>query len=250
MSTLTYGAIEAGAKGFTAPSVVAAFVVAIVAAAAFVAVEARTAHPMVPLELFRSRNVSVAVAVGFAFVVGYYGLPFVMSLYLQQMRGLSSFAAGAAFLPMMLIGAFLTPFSARVAERLGARTLITSGLVLMAGGLAILAVVPASTPVWALAALMVLVGLAGPLIGPPVTAVLLNSVADDQAGTASGVFNTSRQIGGALAIAVFGALLAQPGSFLHGLRVSLLIAAGVALTAAAISLFLRATGSVTTGHVR
>jgi EmrB/QacA subfamily drug resistance transporter len=250
MSSLTYGAIEAGAKGFTAPSVVAAFGVAVVAAAAFVTVEARTAHPMVPLELFGSRNVSVAVAVGFAFVVGYYGLPFVMSLYLQQVRGLSSLAAGATFLPMMLIGACLTPFSARVAERVGARTLITSGLVLMAGGLAILAVVPTSTPVWALAALMVLVGLSGPLIGPPVTAVLLNSVGDHQAGTASGVFNTSRQIGGALAIAVFGALLAQPGTFVHGLRVSLLIAAGVALTAAAVSLLLRATGSVTTGHVR
>jgi EmrB/QacA subfamily drug resistance transporter len=246
MSALTYGAIEAGAKGFTAPWVVIAFVVAVVAAAAFLAVEARTAHPMVPLELFRSRNVSVAVAVGFAFVVGYYGLPFVMSLYLQQVRGLSSFAAGATFLPMMLIGAALTPFSARLAERIGARTPITSGLVLMAGGLVILAVVPVSTPVWGLAALMVLVGLAGPLIGPPVTAVLLNSVADHQAGTASGVFNTSRQVGGALAIAVFGALLAQQGSFLHGLRVSLLIAAGVALTTAAVSMLLRSTHSLAT----
>jgi sugar phosphate permease len=64
------------------------------------------------------------------------------------------------------------------------------------------------------------------------------------------VFNTSRQIGGALAIAVFGALLAQQGSFVHGLRVSLLIAAGVALTAAAVSLVLRATGTVTTGQPR
>ena len=85
---------------------------------------------------------------------------------------------------------------------------------------------------------------------PPVIAVLLNSVADHQAGTASGVFNTSRQIGGALAIAVFGALLAQPGHFVHGLRVSLLIASGVALTAAAVSLVLRTTGNVTTGQVR
>ncbi len=80
---------------------------------------------MVPLELFRSRTVSVAVAVGFAFIVGYYGLPFVMSLYLQQLRGLSALATGVAFLPMMLIGAVLTPFSARIAERVGARLLIS-----------------------------------------------------------------------------------------------------------------------------
>ena len=79
---------------------------------------------------------------------------------------------------------------------------------------------------------MLPVGLAGPLIMPPVTAVLLNSVPDAIAGTASGVFNTSRQLGGALAIAVFGALLAQPAGLAHGLRLSLLIAAAVAALAA------------------
>ena len=126
---------------------------------------------------------------------------------------------------MMLTGAALTPFSARITERLGARALITSGLLLMATGLAIIAVLPSSTPVWLLAGLMVLVGLAGPLISPPITAVLLNSVPGHRAGTASGVYNTSRQIGGALAVAVFGALLAQRDIFLQGLHTSLLIAA-------------------------
>ena len=97
---------------------------------------------MVPLSLFRSRTVTVAVVVGFAFVVGYYGLPFVMSLYLQQLRGLSPLATGVAFLPMMLIGAVLTPFSARIAERLGARTVITTGLAVITAGLTVLAVRP------------------------------------------------------------------------------------------------------------
>lgn len=240
MGGLTYGAIEAGAVGLTAPRVLTAFVVAVVALAAFLAAQARGAHPMVPLELFRSTNVSVAVAVGFAFIVGYYGLPFVMSLYLQQLRGLSPLATGLAFLPMMLVGAALTPFSARLAERLGARLLIGGGLVLMTAGLMLLAVVGSTTPVWVLAVLMVLVGLAGPLVSPPVTAVLLNSVPGQRAGTASGVFNTSRQVGGALAVAVFGALLAHPGTFLQGLRTSLLLAAGVAIAAAAASRLLHA----------
>ena len=239
MGGLTFGAIEAGAAGFAAPRVVAAFVVAAVALAAFLVAQARGAHPMAPLDLFRSRNVAVAVAVGFAFMVGYYGLPFVMSLSLQQQRGLSSFATGAAFLPMMLIGASLTPFTARMAERFGARALIASGLGLMAAGLATVALVPAATPVWGLSALMVLVGLAGPFVSPPVTAVLLNSVPASRAGTASGVFNTSRQLGGALAVAVFGALLANQATFAHGMRVSLLIAAGVALATAMASLLLR-----------
>lgn len=87
---------------------------------------------------------------------------------------------------------------------------------------------------------MMLVGLGGPLVMPPVTAVLLNSVPGHLAGTASGVFNTSRQVGGALAVAVFGTLLARQGMFTHGLRVSLLIAAAVALAAAGAAGALRA----------
>lgn len=139
----------------------------------------------------------------------------------------------------LLVGAFLTLFSARIIERTGARVLITGGLALMTASLVILGVVPSSTPIWALAGLMVPVGLAGPLIMPPVTAVLLNSVPAHRAGTASGVFNTSRQIGGPLAIAVFGALLADRATFMPGLRTSLLLAAGVALAAAVASLRLK-----------
>jgi MFS transporter, DHA2 family, methylenomycin A resistance protein len=250
MGGLTYGAIEAGAAGFAAPRVVIAFVVAAAALAAFVLSQARGAHPMMPSELFRSRNVSIAVTVGFAFIVGYYGLPFVMSLYLQQQRGLSSFGAGVAFLPMMLIGLVLTPFSARVAERAGARLLVTGGLVVMTAGLVALAAVPAAAPVWLLAALMVLIGLGGPLVMPPVTGVLLNSVPGDRAGTASGVFNTSRQVGGALAVAVFGALLARQDTFTHGLHVSLLIAAAVVLAAAGIAAMLRTPRRAATGDGR
>ena len=217
-----------------------AFGVAVVALVGFLRVQARGAHPMVPLDLFRTLTVGVAVAVGFAFVVGYYGLPLVMSHCLQQIRGLSLLDAGLAFLPMMLVGLLLTPFSARIAERLGARLLVTAGQLLLALGLVALAVVPGSTPSALLAALMVLPGLAGPLIMPPVTAVLLNRVPGHPAGTASGVFNTSRQAGGALAVAVFGALVADQAHFLSGLRISFLLAAVVALVAAAAGLLLPA----------
>jgi DHA2 family methylenomycin A resistance protein-like MFS transporter len=245
MGALTYGAIEAGASGFTAPSVVGSLVLAAVSAVAFVTAERLVHHPMVPLALFRSGNVSASVAVGFAFVFGYFGLPFVMSLYLQQVRGLSALGAGLVFVPMMVSGAVLVPFSARLAERLTPRIVISAGLGVMGAGLAIVGCAPASTPVWALAALMVVVGVAGPLVIPPMTAVLLNSVPGHQAGTASGVFNTSRQLGGALAIAIFGALLSVQESLMHGLRLSLLLAAGIAIAAGAVSLLLRPASSTT-----
>jgi EmrB/QacA subfamily drug resistance transporter len=239
MGGLTFGAIQAGVDGFASPTVITAFAVAVMTLAAFLAIQARGSHPMVPLDLFRSRNVSAAVVVGFAFIVGYYGLPFVMSLYLQQLRGLSALGAGAVFLPMMLIGAALTPFTAHIVERTGAPVIVITGLTVMAGGLVILALLPSTAPVWALAALMILPGLAGPTVMPPVMGILLNSVPGHRAGTASGVFNTSRQVGGALAVAVFGALLAHRATFMQGLRTSLLIAAVVALAAAAASLQLK-----------
>ncbi|AVG43981.1 MFS transporter (plasmid) [Achromobacter insolitus] len=243
MGALIYGAIEAGALGIGAASVWSAFVLALLALTAFVWSQRRGAHPMVPPGLLAPRNARISMMVGFTFMVGYFGLPFVMSLYLQQQRGLSAPETGLAFLPMMLTGLVLTPFSARLAQRFGARTLIVGGLMSMAMGLAAVAALPASAPVAGIAALMVLVGLAGPLVAPPVTAVLLSSVPGALAGTASGVFNTCRQVGGALAVAVFGALLAQAPSFMAGMRISLLLAAGIALVTAAMGMRLQPSGS-------
>jgi EmrB/QacA subfamily drug resistance transporter len=239
MGGLAYGAIEAGADGITAAPVVSAFVVAVAALGAFVVLQAKESHPMVPLSLFRSRTVSVPVVTGFAFMVGYYGLPFVMSLYLQELRGLSALGTGVVFLPMMLIGGVLTPFVPRLGERLGPRTLVVTGLLAMMTGLTVIALLPAPIPVPVLSALMILVGLAGPLVMPPVMALLLQAVPARRAGVASGVFNTSRQAGGALAVAVFGALLASRSTFLPGMRDSLLIAAAVALAAGGVSLLIR-----------
>jgi len=239
MGGLTYGAIEAGADGITAAPVLAAFAVATAALAVFTVLQARGAHPMLPLSLFRYRTVSVAVATGFAFMTGYYGLPFVMSLYLQELRGLSALGTGLVFLPMMLAGGVLTPFIARLGERLGSRILIIAGLLAMTAGLTVIALLPAPVPVPVLSALMILVGLGGPLVMPPVMVLLLEAVPARRAGVASGVFNTSRQVGGALAVAVFGALLASRATFLPGLRDSLLTAAAAVLGAAAVSLLLK-----------
>jgi predicted MFS family arabinose efflux permease len=239
MAGLTYGAIETGSAGFSSPRVLAAFAIAVMTAIAFLRSQARVRHPMLPLGLFRNQAVSISTIIGFAFMVGYYGLPFVFSLYFQQQRGFSALTTGALFLPMMLIGAALTPFSARLVERVGPTRPIIGGLLLMAAGLLVLGMLPASTPVAVLSALMILVGLGGPLVMPPTTAVLLNHVHGHVTGVASGVFNTSRQLGGALAVAVFGSLLANPASFMHGVRISLTIAAVVAVIAAVAALRLR-----------
>ncbi|WP_405734179.1 MFS transporter [Streptomyces sp. NBC_01537] len=239
MGGLTYGVIEAGADGFGTPRVAAALGLAAVALVVFLTSQARGAHPMVPLDLFRSRGVVIPLLGGFAFTVGFYGLVFLLSLYFQELRGLSSLGTGLAFLPMTIVTAFMNLVAARAAERFGARVPISAGLFLMAVGLLVLCVVPQSTPAWLMALLLVPVGAGGALAVPSLTAVLLDNVPADRAGTASGVLNTFRQMGGALAVAVYGALIAAQGGFLHGMRVSLLISTVLLLVIAAASLMLR-----------
>jgi EmrB/QacA subfamily drug resistance transporter len=230
---LTYAAIGAGAAGVTDPLVLAAAAVTVVALAAFIAGQTRGAHPMVPPDLVRARGVAVLLAVGFAFMVGYYGLPFVLSLYLQQGRGLSALATGTVFVPMMLIGAVITPFSARIAERLGRRAVITTGLLTIALDLVALGLLAGVASPRQLAVLMIPVGAAAPLVIPPAIGALLDSVPGDRSGMASGLFNTSRQVGGALGVAVFGGLLADPATIGSGVRLSLLVAAAVLAVATA-----------------
>lgn len=93
----------------------------------------------------------------------------------------------------------------------------------MAVGLTALVAVPSTTATWLPALLMVPVGIGGGLAVPSLTAVLLEAVPGERAGIASGVLNTCRQLGGALAVAVHGALITTSGGFLHGMRVSLTI---------------------------
>ena len=239
MGALTYGLIEGGGAGFGAPRVLSVLAVAVAALAAFLLAQARGAHPMVPLGLFRSRPVAVSLLVGFAFVVGFYGLVFLLSLYFQEVRGLSPLATGLAFLPMTALAAFVSPVAARLAERFGPRVPIAAGQFLMAAGLLSLRGAAAGAPIALVSLLTIPVGLGAALAIPTVTALLVDSVPAERAGTASGVLNTCRQLGGALAVAVFGALVAHRESFLDGLRVSLLIAALLLLATTAASLLLR-----------
>ncbi|MFI6792975.1 MFS transporter [Nonomuraea sp. NPDC050383] len=234
MGALTYGVIEGGAEGFGRPLVVASLLVAAVAAAAFLAAQARGAHPMLPLPLFRSRVVVVSVVVGFMLNAAYYGGVFNFSLYFQQERGESALHAGLMFIPMTALVAVVNLASAKLAGRFGPRVPIVAGQLVGTAGLAALTTVGAHTDVWAVAALMVPVGLGGALAVPALTAMLLDAVPPERAGTASAVLNTARQVGGALAVAIFGALLAGADTFLTGMRWSMLLAAaGLVLTAAA-----------------
>ncbi|MCA9514910.1 MAG: MFS transporter [Myxococcales bacterium] len=241
LTALTYGLIEAGADGLGRADVIAALAVAGVGAAAFFALQAKSAHPMVPLRLFRSRAAATTVAIGFTFMVGFYGMVFLMSLLLQERRGMSPFAAGLAFLPVTGFSLVMPIVAARMAERFGAWVPIALGQLAMATGLLALAAVADTAPVPLLVALMVPVGFGAGTAMPSATSLLLNTVPHERSGTASGVLNTSRQVGGATAIAAFGGLVAALG-YDGGTRLSLGLAGGLLALTMLATLRLRRAG--------
>ncbi|RFU87944.1 MFS transporter [Streptomyces triticagri] len=242
MGGLTYGVIEGGAEGFARPVVVFSLLVAAVAAAGFLLAQGRGAHPMLPLPLFRTRVVTVSLVVGFMLNAAYYGGVFDFSLYLQQERGQSALHAGVMFIPMTALVAVVNLASARLAARYGPRVPMVAGQLVGAVGLLTLLGIGAHTNVWVVAGLMVPVGLGGALAVPALTAMLLDAVPADRAGTAGAALNTARQVGGAIAVAVFGALLAGGESFLTGMHWSVLLAAAGLLATAGATLTLPAAG--------
>ncbi|MER5805408.1 MFS transporter [Streptomyces mirabilis] len=239
MGALTYAVIEAGADGFGTARVLVAFAVAVVAAAVYLVAQARGRHPMTPLPLLRSRTMSLAVAIGFALNVAFYGMIFLLGLNLQQVHGLSALATGVAFLPMTVLTSFMGPVAARLASRLGAQMPVVIGQSLMAAGLLAMVAVPASAAVWLTVVLMVPVGACGAMAVTALTALLLEKVPAEQAGVASGVLNAARHLGGALAVAVFGALVADRTAFVSGLHTSLLIAAATVAVSVVATVLLR-----------
>ncbi|WP_257232495.1 MFS transporter [Streptomyces sp. Rer75] len=213
MGGLTYAVIEAGADGFGAARVLAAFALSVVAAVVFGVAQARGRHPMTPLPLLRSRTMSLSVAIGFALNVGFYGMILLLGLYLQQVHGLSALATGAGFLPMTVLTSFMSPVAARLATRFGARIPVISGQLLMAAGLPAMVAVPTGAQVWLSVLLMVPIGAGGAMAVTALMALLLENVPAQRAGVAGGVLNAARQLGGALAVAAFGALVADRAEF-------------------------------------
>ncbi|MFI7382830.1 MFS transporter [Streptomyces sp. NPDC049813] len=242
---LTYGVIEGGAEGFGRPMVLGSLLVAVAAAVTFLFAQARGDRPMLPLLLFRTRVVAVSLVVGFMLNAAYYGGVFVFSLYLQQERGQSALQAGVLFIPMTALVAVVNLASARLAARFGPRVPLIAGQLVGVVGLLTLLTVGGGTDVRVVAVLMVPVGLGGALAVPALTAMLLDVVPADRAGTAGAVLNTARQVGGAIAVAVYGALLAGAGTFLAGMRWSVLVAAAGLLATAAATLTLPRPGGRT-----
>ena len=171
---------------------------------------------------------------GFALNFGFYGVTFLFSLYFQSFRGMTALTTGLLFLPMTVQSAGVSFASGAATRRFGAKPTMVAGQLVMGAGLLVLCLVPTTTPVWVVAVLLMPVSFGGTLAVPAMTGLMLASVPADRAGLASGVLNTFRQVGGAVAVAVYGALVA--GSFAAGMRVGLIAGAVMLAAAAALGL--------------
>lgn len=245
MLTLVFGMIRGGTEGFTEPLAIVAFAVAIVAITVFAWLQSTVPHPLIPHEVLQSRSALASIAVGMAFVISFYGLIFLLSLYLQDVRDKSALETGAVFVPMALVSIAVNAIAARAAERFGLRRVIVFGIMLVAIGLASISVSAANVTPFQLSLLAFPLGLGGALAMPVATAWLVNSVPEDVVGTASGLLNTCRQASAAIAIAIFGVLVTQTRSFEFGMRISLLIGVVSLLCAIAAVVWSRSDGNRT-----
>ncbi|AIO35455.1 major Facilitator Superfamily protein [Burkholderia cenocepacia] len=241
LTALTAAVIEWRPLGFTHPVVAGGFALAALAALAFVAVESRTATPMLPLSLFRRRTFSMAVLFGICVNLTYYGTVFVLALYLQRVRGESAWQAGLAFLP--LTGGFLLSnlASGRAIARHGPRVPMLAGALVAALGYGSLHFVEAATPLPILLVPFLLIPSGMGFAVPAMTTAVLASVAPERAGIASAVLNTARQAGGAMGVAAFGALAggAASAQVVNGLRIETAVSVVLLIAAALLAMLVR-----------
>ena len=245
--TLTYALIEGNRYGWSSTTILGLLGLAIVAAAVFVRHEQQREEPMLDLSLFRERTFAAGNVVLILAGFGLFGVFFFLSLYLQGVLGLSAVQGGLAFTPMAAVLIVASPLSAKLAERYGAAQVVASGMGVFALGLFLISRVDGSSDY-----LDVLPGLLvaalGSALTTPLTTAILAVVPVERAGVASGALNTSRELAGALGIAIMGAILAArendalargaaaSDAFLSGYALALEIAAVVLLAGAFVAL--------------
>ena len=206
-----YTILEVGKQGWGSAQTLLLGGVSIALVAAFVARQARIPNPLMPLRLFRSRNVSGANVVMTLLVVGFFGIFFLGALYLQEIQGYGPLQVGLAFLPGSIIMAFLSlGFSERLIMGIGPRRALISGLVIAGVGLLLFARVPLDANYLIdVFPIMVLIGFGAGFVFPSLMMLAMSGVEPRDSGLASGLVNTTVQVAGAIGLAVLATVATE-----------------------------------------
>jgi EmrB/QacA subfamily drug resistance transporter len=222
----TYTILGVEEHGWTAAQTLVLGTISLALGAGFLIRQARIANPLMPLRLFRSRNVSGANALQMLLVAGMFSMFFLGALYMQRILGYDPLEVGLAFLPATLVmGTLSLGYSERLIMRFGPRAMLIPGMVLIGIALLLFARTPVDGSYLAdILAPMLLIGVGIGISFPSLMTLAMSGATPEDAGLASGVVNTSAQVGGAIGLAVLATLAAE--------RTSTLEAGGTAFKAA------------------
>ncbi len=217
LMALVYAIVDAQSAGWTSAKTLGFFALAVVLLAGFVAVELRTTAPLVRLSIFRIRSLLTANITMFLAMSGMFAMFFFNTLYIQEVLGYGPLKAGLAFLPFTAGVMISAGLASQLAPRLGVRPVAATGMLLAATGLALLTQLPVhgSYATNVLPAIL-LSSLGIGAVFMPLTLMATTGLDDDDQGLASGLFNTSQQIGGALGLAALSTLAASKTSSAGG----------------------------------
>jgi EmrB/QacA subfamily drug resistance transporter len=243
-----YAIVNGNHAGWTSAQTLGLLAAAAALLACFLAIESRIASPLVPLRLFRLRNLAVANVAGVLWAAAMFAWFFLSALYMQFVLHYSPLEVGLAFLPAnVIMAAFSVGLSAKLVMRFGTRPPLAAGLVLAAAGLALFARAPVDGAFAAdVLPSMILLGFGAGMALNPVLLAAMSDVAPEESGLASGIVNTSFMMGGALGLAVLASLAASRTSTLldsgdsklaaltGGYHVAFVVGAAFALLAAAV----------------
>jgi EmrB/QacA subfamily drug resistance transporter len=246
-----YAIVNGNEAGWTSAQTLGLLFVAIVLLAVFIGIEARVVHPLMPLKLFRLRNLTITNVIAVLWAAAMFAWFFISALYMQRVLGYAPFQVGLAFLPANLIMAFFSlGLSARIVMRFGIRRPIAAGLLLAALGLLLFARAPVNGQlIIDVLPGMVLLGIGAGIAFNPMLLAAMNDVTPNDSGLASGIVNTSFMMGGALGLAVLASLAAaatgqvgaaqgERAALAVGYHVAFLCGAIFAAAAAALGAFL------------
>jgi EmrB/QacA subfamily drug resistance transporter len=243
---LVLALLRGNEDGWGSPLIVSLLAGSIAALVAFIAVERRSPHAMLPLKLFRNPDFTGAQVAAFAISATFFAVFIYMTLYLQQILGLSAIEAGLVYLPGTIVMFFVSGATAALGEKVSAKAMIVGGLVLVAAGMGWIAMVAEVGSSWTAFLPGSIVAMIGSgLFNPALSAVALGSVPTEQSGLAAGVNDTFRQAGIAVGVAALGALIpaapglgGNPADYVAGLHDALLVGGVFAIAGGIAAAFL------------
>lgn len=237
MLLLVRTVVQAPTSGWGDPEIVTSFAAVAALLSAFVRIETRSAHPLVRLGILRSGSILRANLGAMTVFGAYIGFQFVGTLYMQSLLGWTALQTALAFLPAGLLVAFGAPRIGPLVDRLGTATVIVGGATAFVAGYALFLRIDASpTYAWVILPTVLLIGIGFALCFPSLNMQATDGVADHEQGLASGLVQTSFQIGGAIALAVVTAVVSSrtgdatdAASMLDGFRPALGVVTGIAV---------------------